>query len=166
MRLYETTFILSPQADDAAFDRQIKSVADLIARYNGKLIEEDRWGVRRLAYPIQKFTQGYYTRMVYRGNNNLLKEMERMFRIEEAYIRYLTVLFEGHIEETEPPEPVAEETSSVAAAPAETSPPPDTPVVEEVSAPETESESDMAAAPPPAESSEASEDETPGKDLL
>jgi len=98
MRIYETTFILSPQADDAAFDRQIKSVTDLITRYEGKVLAEDRWGVRRLSYPIKKFTQGYYTRLVYEGNGAVLTELDRFFRIEESYIRYLTVVFEGQLE--------------------------------------------------------------------
>jgi len=95
MRIYESTFILSPQADDVAFDQQIKAVIDLIERNDGKTIQEDRWGIRRLAYPIKKFTQGYYTRLVFEGNNKVLSELERFYKLEEPYIRYLTVLFES-----------------------------------------------------------------------
>lgn len=135
MRIYETTFILSPQADDAAFDRQVKSVTELINRYNGKVLDEDRWGIRRLAYPIKKFTQGFYTRMVFRGDNTLLTELERFFRIEEPYIRHLTVLYEGKLEglteeegksdekpvpqETPAPEPAAEVATVPKVAPVE-----------------------------------------------
>ncbi|MCX6826040.1 MAG: 30S ribosomal protein S6 [candidate division Zixibacteria bacterium] len=99
MRLYETTFVLSPQADDAAFDRQIKAVTDLINRYEGKVVRESRWGIRRLAYPIKRFTQGFYTRTIFEGNQTVLTELERFYKIEEPYIRYLTVLFEGNLEE-------------------------------------------------------------------
>lgn len=95
MRTYESTFILSPQADDAAFDQQIKAITDLIASNDGKIIQEDRWGIRRMAFPIQKFTQGYYTRLVFEGNNALLTDLERFYKLEEPYIRYLTILFEG-----------------------------------------------------------------------
>jgi small subunit ribosomal protein S6 len=109
MRIYETTFILSPQADDAAFDRQVKSVAELISRYNGRVLDEDRWGIRRLAYPIKKFTQGYYTRMIFKGDSTLLGELERFYRIEEPYIRYLTVLYEGKLEGLEEQEEKLEE---------------------------------------------------------
>ena len=112
MRIYETTFILSPQADDAAFDRQIKSVSELITSNEGKVLEEDRWGIRRLAYPIKKFTQGYYTRMVFEGTRDLLTKMDRFFRLEEPYIRYLTVQFEGTLEGQE------ESSSKETAAPA------------------------------------------------
>ncbi|GEM_PF-647802 len=98
MQVYETTFILSPQADDAAFDRQINAITNLINKFNGKLLHEDRWGIRRLAYPIKKFNQGFYTRMIFEGNGALLEEIERHFKIEEPYLRYLTVIFEGDLE--------------------------------------------------------------------
>jgi len=100
MRIYETTFILSPQADDAAFDRQIKSVTDLIEKHEGKILEEDRWGIRRLSYPIRKYTQGYYTRCIFEGNNDILSELERMYRLEEQFIRHLTVVYEGKLPES------------------------------------------------------------------
>ena len=95
MRLYETTFILGPQADEATFDRQIKAISDLIERNQGKIVKENRTGIRRLAYPIQKFTQGYYTRFIFEGNSTLLNELERFYKLEEPYIRFLTVVFEG-----------------------------------------------------------------------
>jgi small subunit ribosomal protein S6 len=101
MRLYETTFILSPQADDAAFDRQIKAVTDVINRYQGKVIREIRWGIRRMAYPIKRFNQGYYTRMIFEGDRKVLLELERFYKIEEPYIRYLTVVFEGNLDDEE-----------------------------------------------------------------
>lgn len=99
MRLYETTFILGPQADEATFDRQINAVSDVIKRYNGKVFDEDRIGIRRLAYPIRKYTQGYYTRLIFTGDNSVLSELDRLYRLEEAYIRYLTVVFEGKLDE-------------------------------------------------------------------
>jgi small subunit ribosomal protein S6 len=99
MRLYETTFILSPQADDATFDRQIKAVGDVLSRYSGKVMREYRWGIRRLAYPIKRFTQGFYARLIFEGNNKALSELERFYKIEEPYIRYLTVVYEGNLEE-------------------------------------------------------------------
>jgi len=95
MRLYETTFILGPQADEATFDRQVKAISDLIERNQGKIVKEHRVGIRRLAYPIQKYTQGYYTRIIFEGNNSLLTELERFYKLEEPYIRFLTVIFEG-----------------------------------------------------------------------
>lgn len=108
MRVYETTFILSPQADDASFDRQIKSVNDLITRNKGKVIKEDRWGIRRLAYPIKKFTQGYFAHVIFKGNSDVLREMDRFFRLEEPFIRNLTVQFDGIIDEAKDDEKTEE----------------------------------------------------------
>lgn len=75
----------------------------MIERYNGSIIKQNRWGIRRLAYPIKKYTQGYYINLIFKADNKILSEMERFFRIEEPYIRYLTVRYEG--------EPVAEKES-------------------------------------------------------
>jgi small subunit ribosomal protein S6 len=142
MRVYETTFILSPQADDAAFDRQIKAISDLINRYNGKVLEEDRWGVRRLAYAIKKFTQGYYTRIVFEGDNTLLKELDRFYRLEEPYIRNLTVGFEGKLKEKEEePDSYRPHTAATDSKPA-----PAAPATEEKPARDTTEESAPAAA--------------------
>jgi small subunit ribosomal protein S6 len=105
MRIYESTFILSPQADDVAFDRQIKAVTDLIHRYEGKVLQADRWGIRRLAYPIKKFTQGYYARVIFEASQTVLNELERLYRIEEPYIRNLTVRFEGKLDREKAFEP-------------------------------------------------------------
>jgi small subunit ribosomal protein S6 len=137
MRLYETTFILSPQADEATFDRQIKAVADVIHRYEGKVIRESRWGIRRMAYPIKRFTQGFYTRLIFEANPTVLKELERFYKIEEPYIRYLTVQFEGNLEDRygaadEPPVAVvAEPIKPVIPAPVERVPEIKKPVKEE-----------------------------------
>ena len=135
MRIYETTFILSPQADDAAFDRQIKSVSELITRNKGKVLEEDRWGIRRLAYPIKKFTQGYYTRLVFEGTNDLLSEMDRFFHIEEPYIRYLTVQYEGSLDFGDQA-PEKETSAPAAVTPPKAEPVVETAPVEPASAPE------------------------------
>ena len=130
MRIYESTFILSPQADDAAFDQQIKAITDLIASNDGKTIQEDRWGIRRLAYPIRKFTQGYYTRLIFKANNKVLTELERFYKLEEPYIRYLTVLFEDDQKERILSDPVKSSNETPAHDPTEK-------IVKSESSPET-----------------------------
>lgn len=99
MNLYETTFILNPQADDATLDRQVKAISDLISSNGGKVVHEDRMGTRRLAYEIQGLTQGYYTSVYFEGAGDLPKVLDRHYRLEEPYIRHLTLVFEGDIEQ-------------------------------------------------------------------
>ena len=62
MRTYETTFIVNPQTDNATIDSQVGAISKLISDNGGEIINENRMGTRRLAYPIQKLTQGilYY----------------------------------------------------------------------------------------------------------
>lgn len=95
MRYYETAFIVNPQAEDAAIERQVRAVADLITGNGGKIIHEDRIGTRRLATPIGNLTQGYYTSLVFEGPTTVLPLLERHYRLEEPYVRYITILFEG-----------------------------------------------------------------------
>jgi len=97
MRVYETTFIVNPQTDDATIDQHVSSVSDMITGHGGKLLHEDRMGTRRLAYPINELTQGYYHSFIYEAPKEVLPELERYFRLNEQYLRFLTVLFEGDV---------------------------------------------------------------------
>ena len=102
MTLYDSTFILNPQMEESNFDAQIKEAKELVARYGGKVVNENRLGMRRLAYEINRLTQGYYVSLVYEGNGEVVKELERHLRLSEACIRFLTTLYqppEGKIEE-------------------------------------------------------------------
>jgi ribosomal protein S6 len=105
MRLYETTFLINPQTDDVALDRQVKDVIDIITTNGGKLIHEDRMGTRRLAYPIQGLNQAYYTSLLFESEVGALPPLDRHYRLGEAYLRSLTILFEGDVERVTNPEP-------------------------------------------------------------
>ncbi len=99
MRLYETTFIVNPQTDDASIDRQVQSVTELITSHGGKIVREDRMGTRRMMFAIGGLNQGYYASIIFEGPQSLLPELERMYKIEEAYLRFLTILYEGDPEQ-------------------------------------------------------------------
>lgn len=98
MRIYETTFIVNPQTDDATIDGQVKEVATLITANSGKILHEDRVGTRKLAYPINGLNHGYYTTITFEGENALLTALERHYHLSESYIRHLTVVYEGERE--------------------------------------------------------------------
>ncbi len=99
MRLYETTFIVNPQTDDASIDRQVQSVTELITSHGGKIVREDRMGTRRMMFAIGGLNQGYYASIIFEGSQSLLPELERMYKIEEAYLRSMTILYEGDPEQ-------------------------------------------------------------------
>ncbi|MCK5125321.1 MAG: 30S ribosomal protein S6 [candidate division Zixibacteria bacterium] len=94
MPIYDTTFVLNPQLEEAGMESRIKEVVDLIGSNGGKLVTENRIGMRRLAYEIKKLTQGYYVSMVYDGNGDLVNEIERRFRLDENCLRFLTCIYQ------------------------------------------------------------------------
>ena len=106
MRKYETVFILDPTLDKSTLEEEVKKVEDLIVNRKGKVIKVDRWGTRRLAYPIAKKQQGYYTLIIFEGDGDLVVELERSYRLNESCLRYLTVLSEEEEleEKATPPE--------------------------------------------------------------
>ncbi len=98
MRVYETIFILDPTLDDHTIQKEIKKVEDMITNLKGKVIKTEKWGNRRLAYPIRKKLQGYYTLIYFEGEGNLLTELERAYKLNESCLRYLTVVSEQKTE--------------------------------------------------------------------
>ncbi|UCC44179.1 MAG: 30S ribosomal protein S6 [Candidatus Zixiibacteriota bacterium] len=98
MNLYETTYILNPQSDDATLDRQVKAVNDIIVNNGGKIVHEDRVGTRRMAYEIKDLAQGYYTSTYFEGPGQLPRLLDRHFRLEDQCLRHLTILYEGSVE--------------------------------------------------------------------
>jgi small subunit ribosomal protein S6 len=104
MGIYDTTFIVNPQTDDATIDRGVQSVSDLITNNGGKIIHEDRMGTRRLAYPIKKLTQGYYTTVIFEGPSRILPVLDRHFKLGEVFVRHLTILYEKDVKALTEPE--------------------------------------------------------------
>lgn len=99
MKLYETCFIVNPQTDEASIEQSIKSVVDLITSRGGKIVYEDRMGTRRMVYAINGLTQGYYTSLIYEAEPTLNVELERLYHLDESYIRHITILYEGDPEQ-------------------------------------------------------------------
>lgn len=91
MRRYETIVIvdsdLSEDDRTSLFDR----IKEIIPQQEGVLIEEDLWGMKKLAYPIKKKPRGYYARFDYCGLGPAVDELERFFRIDDRVMKYMTV---------------------------------------------------------------------------
>jgi len=90
MTLYETAFLISPNLEEEAIEKVISQMAEVVKK-NGKLINEDRWGKKRLAYPIQKFEEAFYVFFMYEADPTVPFELERRFKQTEAILRYLTI---------------------------------------------------------------------------
>jgi len=91
MRHYETTYILRPNLGEEKFTEIIERTNAIVEGDNGSVIDIDRWGMKKLAYEIKKETQGYYICMNYAAPGSTIQEMERIFRIDDNVLRYLTI---------------------------------------------------------------------------
>lgn len=91
MRRYETIFIASPTLTDEQSDELVKQYEGIIAEQGGELLKTDKWGRKKLAYEVQKFSEGYYTLFEMNAGPDLIAELERRFRNNDAVIKYLSV---------------------------------------------------------------------------
>jgi small subunit ribosomal protein S6 len=91
MRQYETAFLISPNVPEEETEKIILQMADIVTKKKGKMIKQDVWGKRKLAYPIQKFEEAVYVFFHYEGEAGIPTELERRFKQTEAVVRYLTV---------------------------------------------------------------------------
>lgn len=91
MRHYETIFIASPTLTDEQSDELVKQFEGIIAEQGGELLKTDKWGRKKLAYEVQKFSEGYYTLFEMNAGPTLVAELERRFRNHDSVIKYLSV---------------------------------------------------------------------------
>ena len=90
-RTYETTFIVNASLDDAQVESVIARVQDTMIKNGGAVTALNKWGRKRLAYSINKKTNGFYVNMEFEAPNTLLALLERSFQLDEMILRYLTI---------------------------------------------------------------------------
>jgi small subunit ribosomal protein S6 len=116
MRRYETIFIIRPNvAEDnitAIIDRNTGIIVD---DFSGIMLTIDKWGLKKLAYNIKKEQQGYYVYIQYAGLPAAVTEMERLLRIDDKVLKYMTIKLQDQfipdpeIDEEETDKPAGEE---------------------------------------------------------
>ena len=88
MTNYEVLFIIDPALEDEKKEATIEAVKDIIAA-DGEVGNVDVWGMRKLAYPIKKKSEGYYVVIEFKGNPTLPKELDRRLKISDNIMRHL-----------------------------------------------------------------------------
>ena len=88
---YETTFIVNAALEDVNIEPIVNSTIEFIQNNGGSITTLDKWGRRRLAYPIQKKHNGYYVYAMYDAPPTLIPQLERYFQLEENVLRHLTL---------------------------------------------------------------------------
>jgi len=91
MRRYETIFIVRPNVAEDEIEAVTSRTSSVIEGDGGTIIKIDKWGLKKLAYLIKKESQGYYVYIDYAGIPASVSEIERLFRIDDKILKYLTV---------------------------------------------------------------------------
>ena len=90
-RVYEVMYIGTPETADEDITKLNETIQQLIEKEGGTVVKTDVMGRRKLAYPIQKKTEGHYTLFEIEGSGQEIAELERRFRVNDAVIRFVTV---------------------------------------------------------------------------
>ena len=93
---YETVFILTPVLSEDQAKDAVKNVKSFLKDEGAQMKHDEEWGLKKLAYPIQKKTTGFYFLLEYEAEGSLIDKLETMFRRDERVIRFLTVKMDKH----------------------------------------------------------------------
>jgi small subunit ribosomal protein S6 len=87
---YETVFIATPVLSEAQMKEAVTKFKSVITDNGGELVHEENWGLRKLAYPIQKKTTGFYYLLEFKAEGSLIDKLELQYRRDERILRFLT----------------------------------------------------------------------------
>ena len=90
MNKYETVFILTPVLSDAQMKEAVEKFKTVLTYNGAAIVNEENWGLRKLAYPIQKKSTGFYCLLEFNAEPTIVKKLEVAFRRDERIIRFLT----------------------------------------------------------------------------
>jgi small subunit ribosomal protein S6 len=91
MNKYELGVIFRPTLEEEALKSELEKVTEQVTRFGGTIDKVDEWGKRRLAYPIEKLTEGHYFFITFSSEGPAPAEIESRIRIFENVLRYLIV---------------------------------------------------------------------------
>ncbi|MCC6180998.1 MAG: 30S ribosomal protein S6 [Bacteroidia bacterium] len=93
---YETVFILTPVLSDDQAKEAAKKFEKILTDLGAKINHKENWGLKKLAYPIQKKTTGFYHLIDFTGKGTEITELEIQFKRDERILRFLTVSLDKH----------------------------------------------------------------------
>lgn len=87
-RIYEAVCIIKPEVGDETVKGIVEKVRDVLEKGKGTLDDVEKWGRRRLAYPIQKKNEGYYILLNFSAPPDTAKELDRVLKLNEDVMRH------------------------------------------------------------------------------
>lgn len=95
-RQYETVFIATPVLSDAQMKEAVAKYVNFIKENDGEIVHQEDWGLRKLAYPIQKKTTGFYHLIEFKADPEFIDKLETQYKRDERIIRFHTVSMDKH----------------------------------------------------------------------
>ena len=99
MNQYETGFILTPVLSDVQMKEAVEKFKGILAAEGAEIINEENWGMKKLAYPIEKKSTGFYQLLEFKAEPTVVEKLELNFRRDERVIRYITVKLDKYAAE-------------------------------------------------------------------
>ena len=91
MNQYETVFILTPVLSDEQMKETVAKFTDLLKKNGAEILNEETWGLKKMAYAIQKKSTGFYCLVEFKAEPSVIKTLETGYCRDEKVIRYMTV---------------------------------------------------------------------------
>lgn len=91
MRNYELVMVISPDLSEDEVSSSVERVQRFVSERGGEVLKVDRWGRRRLAYPIRRFTEGHYVIAQLRLDASAVRELDRNLEVAESVLRHLVI---------------------------------------------------------------------------
>ncbi len=101
MRIYEELFIVRPDATDEEIDPLIEQLKGVITTHGGTVEKADKWGVRRLAYRVEKRNEGYYILLQFTAPPDTVAEVERRLRVSDMVLKFINVRIDEKLKKIE-----------------------------------------------------------------
>ena len=96
MNRYETVFILTPVLSDDQTKEAVQEYQKLLEKNDAKIVHQEHWGLRKLAYQIKKKSTGFYHLFEYEAPGEVINKLETDFRRDERVLRFLTARLDKH----------------------------------------------------------------------
>ncbi len=96
MTNYETVFIATPVLSDAQLKEVVGKFQGVITENGGRIVNDEDWGLKKLAYPIEKKTTGFYHLIQFEAEGDVIEKLETQYRRDERVIRFLTFKMDKH----------------------------------------------------------------------
>lgn len=92
---YELTYVVNPVLEEDQVQKEIKKVDDVLSKHKAEVDQKEEWGIQRLAYEIDGKNSGYFVNMYFEVDGKAIEELERLFRIEDNFIRHLVIKYDN-----------------------------------------------------------------------